>query len=268
MHVHVGIYQVHGNAMQKQKFPALFCFLLFLLTACSAKELPKNLTDSQTENTLEILWKNAIQDAAISSDNEIMPLVTLTKNDKNVQWNKQKNAVLLGTYHKYSFTDNVNKSFPAWKKPIWAVSVPELKNWYEKNKSSVDNWQLRLAQVLGLPAVQEDTMGYEYFTLFWVKPEHVIRPAYITDVTAQMKNSIQHIQDAEYKKWFEQNYVYSNTLGHLPWTRLGYSYDWGNPEQKYGLTEFLIQNPEHTTIVHCLTVPELIDWLEKYTVTE
>ena len=246
--------------MQKQKILALFCFLLLWLTACSTKELPKNLADSETENSLETLWNNAIQDTAISNDNEIMPLVTLTKDDKNVQWDKQKKAVLLGTFHKYSFQDNVNKSFPAWKKPIWAVSVPELKNWYEKNKSSVENWQLRLAQVLGLP----EECGYEYFTLFWVKPENVIRPAYITDVTAQMKNGIQHVQEPEYKEWFEQNYMYSNVTRHFPWTRLGYSYDWGNPENEYGLTEFLIQNPEHTTIEHSLTVPELIEWLEKY----
>ncbi len=260
MHVHVVINQVHGNAMQKQKILALFCFLLLWLTACSTKELPKNLAGSETENSLETLWNNAIQDTAISNDNEIMPLVTLTKDDKNVQWDKQKKAVLLGTFHKYSFQDNVNKSFPAWKKPIWAVSVPELKNWYEKNKSSVENWQLRLAQVLGLPT----DCGYEYFTLFWVKPENVIRPAYITDVTAQMKNGIQHVQEPEYKEWFEQNYMYSNVTRHFPWTRLGYSYDWGNPENEYGLTEFLIQNPEHTTIEHSLTVPELIEWLEKY----
>lgn len=241
--------------MQRQKLLALLCFILLFVAACS----PKNLTGG-TDDTLQKLWNNAIQDAAYSDNSEIMPLVTLIAKDRNIQWNEEKNAVLLGTYHKYSFQDNVNKSFPAWKKPIWAVSVRELKKWYERNKTEVSNWQLRLAQLLGLPA----DSAYDYFTLFWVKPEHVIRPAYITDVTAQMKNGIQHISDPEYKKWFEQNYMYSNVTGHFPWTRLGYSYDWGNPEQEYGLTEFLIQNPEQTTIVHSLTVPEFIDWLEKY----
>lgn len=252
----------YGTAMQKQRLLVLFSFVLFFITACSQMELPK--AGSKAENILGELWNHAIQDAAVSNDNEIMPLVTLTAKDRNVQWNKEKNAVLLGTFHAYSFSDNVNKSFPAWKKPIWAVSVRELKNWYEKNKASVENWQLRLAQVLGLPADYNDTKGYEYFTLFWVRPEHVIRPAYITDVKAQMKNGMQHIQDTEYKKWFEQNYMYSNVTGHFPWTRLGYSYDWGNPEQEYGLTEFLIQDPEYTTIVYSFTVPELIEWLEKY----
>lgn len=244
--------------MQKQKLFALFCFLLLLITACSPKELPK--ADSKAENPLEQLWNHALQDAAVSNDNEIMPLVTLTQKDKNVQWNKGRSDVLLGTYHKYPFKDNINKCFPAWKKPIWAVSVRELKNWYEQNKSSVENWQLRLAQVLGLPADPE----YEYFTLFWVRPKNVIRPAYITDVTKQMKNGMQHIQDEDYKKWFEQNYMYSNVTRHFPWTRLGYSYDWGSPDNEYGLTEFLIQNPERTEIVHSFTVPELIDWLEQY----
>lgn len=245
--------------MLKQKLFPFFCFILILLTACSAREL-LTIPNHETENSLEQLWNNAIQDAAYSNDNEIMPLVTLTAEDKNVQWNKEKNAVLLGTYQKFSFSGNENKPFPAWKKPIWAVSVLELKKWYEKNKSSTDNWQLRLAQVFGLPA----DAGYEHFCLFWVKPEFVIRPAYVTDVTQQMKNGMHHIQDAEYKKWFEENYMYSNVIGHFPWTRLGYSYDWGNPEQEYGLTEFLIQQPEHTTIVHSFTVQELIEWLEKY----
>jgi hypothetical protein len=33
---------------------------------------------------------------------------------------------------------------------------------------------------------------------------------------------------------------YSNTG--YPWTRLGYTYDWGNPKSEIGLSEFVIKN--------------------------
>ncbi|MFO0210323.1 MAG: hypothetical protein ACK53E_05995, partial [Pseudanabaena sp.] len=42
-------------------------------------------------------------------------------------------------------------------------------------------------------------------------------------------------------QWFEnlrsQSY---KTTGGYPWTRMGYTYDWGNPNSEVGLSEFVI----------------------------
>jgi len=33
---------------------------------------------------------------------------------------------------------------------------------------------------------------------------------------------------------------YDNPAKGYPWTRLGYTYDWGNPDSEVGLSEFVI----------------------------
>lgn len=79
-----------------------------------------------------------------------------------------------------------------------------------------------------------------------------------------MKNGMEHMQNSPYKEWFEQNILFSYFWAQYPWTRLGYTYDWGNPEQEYGLTEFLIQNPQSAVIVRSFTLTEFISLTEKF----
>jgi hypothetical protein len=50
-----------------------------------------------------------------------------------------------------------------------------------------------------------------------------------------------------YRNWFDNRraYVYSQTTvnGPYPWTALGYTYDWGNPNPPhFGLSEFVINS--------------------------
>lgn len=104
-------------------------------------------------------------DAVFSEDSEIKPLVCLTQDDPNVIWNREKNAVLLATFHKHSTEYKENRGFPEEEKEIWAVSAAELQKWLEKNKSKVS--ALRFAQVLGLPA----DCGFDTFTVFWIHPK-------------------------------------------------------------------------------------------------
>lgn len=44
----------------------------------------------------------------------------------------------------------------------------------------------------------------------------------------------------EYIKWFNGQKAESYGQGGYPWTRLGYTYDWGNPDSEVGLSEFVI----------------------------
>lgn len=235
----------------------ILSFFLCVLTACSPLS-PHGGRAEISEPNPEHLWKAAMADAVFSEDSEIKPLVCLTQDDPNVIWNREKNAVLLATFHKHSPNYKENRGFPEEEKEIWAVSAAELQKWLEKNKSKVS--ALRFAQVLGLPA----DCGFDTFTVFWIHPQNVIRPAYITDTAKQMKNGMEHMQNSPYKEWFEQNILFSYFWAQYPWTRLGYTYDWGNPEQEYGLTEFLIQNPQSAVIVRSFTLTEFICLTEKF----
>ena len=107
-----------------------------------------------------------------------------------------------------------------------------------------------------------DNEGYTRFSAFWVSPDDVIRPAYITDVTEQMKNDYSNVTDEAYKEWFNNNIIWSYFESDYPWTRLGYTYDWGG-EDEYGLTEFVIFDGSKVEIEFTYTTAEFVNWLDE-----
>ena len=100
------------------------------------------------------------------------------------------------------------------------------------------------------------------FSAFWVSPSEVIRPAYVTDVTAQMENGYDQIADPAYRTWFDSNIIYSYFESEYPWTRLGYTYDWSGGDSVYGLTEFLIADGSATEIAFTDSTEEFVAWLD------
>ena len=47
---------------------------------------------------------------------------------------------------------------------------------------------------------------------------------------------------AEYVQWYNGNILSSYfSEKKYPWTRLGYTYDWGNPLSEIGLSEYVIK---------------------------
>lgn len=207
--------------------------------------------------TNEELWREAMTDAVFSEDEEIHDLVKLTAEDDRVIWDESNTRVLLLTWHNYAGECEPGGALGAEVGEIWATSVGEMIDRYEASGSDVRDWELWFAQKLG---VHEDE-GYTRFTAFWVSPEDVIRPAYITDVTADMVNDYSAASDPEYKEWFDGNIIYSYFESDYPWTRLGYTYDWSGGGSEYGLTEFLIFDGSKTEIEFTYTTDEFVDWL-------
>ena len=66
----------------------------------------------------------------------------------------------------------------------------------------------------------------------------------------------------EYEEWFNSNILssYFSSWGQYPWTRLGYTYDWG-AEDEYGLTEFLVLKNSTIEVEFTKTIDEFFDWL-------
>ena len=100
------------------------------------------------------------------------------------------------------------------------------------------------------------------FSAFWIAPAEVIRPAYVTDVTAQMENGYDQITDPAYQAWFDGNIIYSYFASEYPWTRLGYTYDWSGGDSAYGLTEFLIADGSEAEIAFTYSTEEFVAWLD------
>ena len=237
------------DLMKKRMVGALACLALSLLAACGY--------GNEKAPSDEELWAAAMADAVFSEDDEVMELVCLTPQDTQVIWDEAGERVLLVTWHGYEEPCEPGEALA--HQDIWATSLGEMKDWYRENGSGVTDWQLRLAQLLGMP----DDGSCKRFSAFWVAPSEVIRPAYVTDVTAQMENGYGQMTDPAYREWFDENILYSYFESEYPWTRLGYTYDWSGGDSEYGLTEFLIADGSETEIAFTCSTEEFVAWLEE-----
>ncbi len=153
---------------------------------------------------------------------------------------------------------------------LWVTVAPEMKNFFSGTVPS----SLRVAQLLGVTpeAGQEERS----FVELWVSPKDMFRPCPDPEITdKECQPSSFPIQPADYpysmfwnftadekllaseggvweyrdyKGWFENrtqfiySYPYPASSGTAslpyPWTRLGYTYDWGNPNH-IGLSEYV-----------------------------
>lgn len=230
----------------KKRVAAAACLGLLLLAGCASEPAPSN----------QELWAAAMADAVFSEDSEVMELVCLTPQDPRVIWDDAGERVLLVTWHAYEEPCKPGDALA--HTDIWATSLGEMEDWYQENAGGVTDWELRFAQLLGMP----DDGSCTRFSAFWISPSEVIRPAYVTDVTAQMENGYDQITDPVYQTWFDDNILYSYFESAYPWTRLGYTYDWSGGESVYGLTEFLIADGSQVEIAFTCSTEDFVAWLD------
>lgn len=210
------------------------------------------------EMTNEELYAMAVKDAAIAEENEIKPLVSLTKKDPLVTWDKQ-GRVLLCTWHSYPDSYPVGEKVTAKWGYIWTFTDKEIATHAEELKNSEDA-VMRMRQLISIdPAKTHSTV-----TGLWVNPSDVIRPAYQSDATkGDMRVAFPSGEevDESFKNWFDQNILSSYYNGSYPWTRLGYTYDWANNGKVYGMTEFLIKQDAEMEVAFTETTDEFLQHL-------
>ena len=229
----------------------ILSFLPLFLMGCNKQE--KALTNVE-------LLRNAYLDVIEATEEKIRPLVNLTKDEQKVTWNETKDKVLLFTFHRYpsSYPEKEEVTF-SWGES-WLCSVKEYIDWYKDNQSNIKDLLLRTKQVLGMDETSQNT----YITSMWFDPKDVERPAYVTDPTKPMALTFSEGVSDEYKEWFEGQYYYSYDVKHLPWTRLGYTYDWSKEaKDRYGLTEFIAWKGTTVTVDKTLTVEEFVNYYTK-----
>ena len=229
----------------------ILSFLPLLLMGCNKQE--KVLTNAE-------LLRNAYLDVIEATEEKIRPLANLTEDEQKVTWNEAKDKVLLFTFHRYpsSYPENEEVTF-SWGES-WLCSVKEYIDWYKDNQSNIKDLLLRTKQVLGMDEASQNT----YITSMWFDPKDVERPAYVTDPTKPMALTFSEDVSDEYKEWFEGQYYYSYDVKHLPWTRLGYTYDWSKEaKDRYGLTEFIAWKGTTVTVEKTLTVEEFVNYYTK-----
>jgi hypothetical protein len=158
-----------------------------------------------------------------------------------------------------------------YSRDTYVTVVPELKTFFKTTPVT----SMRIAQLLGLPP--SDAQNKVCFLEMWVTPKDLFRPSpdpEITDHEAeidfpgnQYANPFRKYDTSEmifadqacdpdqctscnqwgqcgftdYRNYFQNRtkYIYIASTPY-PWTRLGYTYDWGNEANHTGLSEFVV----------------------------
>lgn len=233
--------------MQTKIIKKYFISLLFLLLfACHFNNTPEE------EKTLDELYHNAILDAIIADENEIVyNLTPISETNTKLIWQEENGNkfLLVATFTKYPNSYPLNTKVTNWWDVVWVTAVPDLFDWFNNNKVSADKIVLRTEQLLGLPY----NSGNEYIVELWVNPSDLLRPAYEIDIqktSSDIKFPLN--TDSSYINWFNANilssYFPQKTNTRYPWTRLGYTYDWGNTKSEVGLSEFIIKRNSSFTV--------------------
>ena len=198
--------------------------LLLIIAGCRGN-LGRTQTKANENSTwykdtaaLEALYQKAVDDASEPTPSKVVDtLVSITNaaDNPDQEWIKvgDTDMVLVASLMKQKFVDMYSEM------------------------DSVES-RTRLLQMLGLPLSTVHTQ----IVAVYVDAKALFRPSRdpeITDHTSQL--SYPKGVSANHHDWFEYNVSFSYEPGNAyPWTQLGYTYDWHNPDGPHvGLSEFV-----------------------------
>jgi hypothetical protein len=64
--------------------------------------------------------------------------------------------------------------------------------------------------------------------------------------------------DPLYVSWFKGNILYSYFPESYPWTRMGYTYDWGS-DSRIGLSEYVVEKNSSIYVSSVMTVDQYLN---------
>lgn len=257
------------------RFPVIIVLILIVLCCVLVGMVVHKLSQPKEEAgpTDTDKYQAAVYDTLLAEESELPAnlkheLVTLDAESAGVD-HDENGRVLLCMWHRYPDAYKTGMDTPLSYGDVTAVSAKEFAAWYTENKSSMtaENTDLRLQQLFGLPPLSSDSSKNTHFTTFWVSPDVVFRPAYVTDVlTNTMDNKFGAEPDETYQAWFNKRATYYYTQINQAWTRMGYTYDWAdgkdeNDADHYGLTEFLVPSGSNISVVQTYTTEEYLQQL-------
>ena len=227
-----------AGALKTRGF-ALTIGLGLLLAACtSGSELLDTDPDEQ--------YAAAIEEAETATADDIVTTLTAIKPENEVlTWRGTpgESAVLVVTWTDAP-PDTTARDSVTTGEDIWVTAVPEVQDFCNDLDLSGDALNLRLNQRLGLPP----DSNYDRFVELWVDPDDLFRPCpdpQITDRQCELDypepERFLQVSD-DHRAWFEDLRASSYDEDGYPWTRLGYTYDWGAPDDPVGPSEFVIRS--------------------------
>ena len=209
----------------------------------------------------------AVKSAKDLSSDDIHPLVLIDVGSDLATLSGDNSQVILVTWHNNPDAFKDGQNITHTDKVIWAFTDKEFVKWFRENHEKVDNWDVRLKQVIGMPPETKNN----YFTVFWANVNDVFRPAYYPEINSgymntAFSNTLEE-DDSENAMWFKDWFKKTNATiysqnGGYPWTRLGYTYDWGNPDSKYGLSEFIVKEGAQIEVKFTRNNKAFLTWIK------
>ncbi len=208
-------------------------------------------------------YTQAVQDAMVAEPDEVYSeLISISPENSDLVWNSTHDKILVCSF----FNGNYASSYPvnqdvtvSWGE-MWVTVAPELKSSMLNYSKSTDFevLKLRTEQLLGLPQGTKNTHIVE----FWVNPNDLFRPSPDKSTTDKVGDvTFSDFSDTAHCQWFADKMLTSYcTQSPYPWTRLGYTYDWGNPNSEVGLSEFVIPKG---AVIHVVKLVKLDEYLTK-----
>ncbi len=215
----------------------MLCIFL-VVSACSHPAQTMLPTDLQNA------YSQAIKDAEVAEFNEISRnLVAIVPSNDALRWNENTGEVLVVTWTSWDGYGGRVGSFMKLSREVWVTVVPDVNAFCREQHINPTQVPLRLEQLLGLPPESKKTK----FVEMWVTPNDLFRPApdpEVSDHEAELDFPVsdQFVTVSEaHLEWFHELKQKSYGADGYPWTRLGYTYDWGNPKNEIGVSEFVIR---------------------------
>jgi len=198
-------------------------------------------------------YQSAVEDAALVRSTDISnTLNPIAQDNPRLVWNKEGNKLLVVSW-------KAQKSYEHFLKPysktsdnadyaVWVTAAPQVQKFcqaFVASDAQMDQakLELRLKQFLGL----NPDWSYDVFVEMWVSPEYMFRPCVdpeISDTTCDLNfdkevPNVKNIPD--YQAFYRDLYFKSfrSSTG-VPWTGLGYTYDWGNQKTPQGASEYIL----------------------------
>ncbi len=218
-----------------------------------------------TDEELQAAYRAAVKDAETATADEISrDLWSITADNSRLIWEGEPghSRVLVVTWTAYTgYSSQVGQTITA-SRDIWVTAVPEIRDWVRDHR--VRPWELvlRLEELNGLPPHS----GKTTFVEFWVSPSDLFRPSpdpEITDHEAETDypQSSEYVTvSAAHVQWITDVMAISYGENGYPWTRLGYTYDWGNARSRVGVSEFVIPKGASIGVLATWSTEEYCRW--------
>jgi hypothetical protein len=217
-------------------------------------------------NGLTKKYAAAVSDAAVAEQTEIVgTLDAIAPDNGSLAWNADKTKLKVVTwksqssYEKFLLPATETSSSEAFV--IWVTLAPKIQEFcrnYLQTHPRADkaDLDLRLKQYLGL----HPDWQYDAFVELWVNPADIFRPCVDPspgDASCELNfgNDIPQVKNVQNYKTFYQNLYFSDFRASpgVPWTGLGYTYDWGNPRSEVGASEYILSPSTPYTIEQAIS---------------